>query len=172
MQEILVAVDGSKLSEQIVDSAIDLAKRTSLPALLVYVIKNREQISAGTKEVTVSSSLGGAPIALEEVPEGIKEYEKMENFRDFYANYLQEVGNSVTAKLAQKFANEKIPCRVVVQFGNPAERILELAKSEKSRFIVVGLKGLHGVARIRSLGSTSRRIVENAETPVLVVPST
>jgi nucleotide-binding universal stress UspA family protein len=32
------------------------------------------------------------------------------------------------------------------------------------------LKGLHGLARFRSLGSISRRVLEHSELPVVVVP--
>ena len=148
MQEILVAVDGSKQSEQVVDSAIDLAKRTSLPILLVYVMKD-----------------------VREEPEAVKEFEKVEHFHDAYANYLKEIGDSVTGRMTERIEKSNISCRTIVELGNPAERILKIADDSKSSFVVVGLKGLHGVERIRSLGSVSRRIVENAHCPVMVVPS-
>lgn len=130
------------------NSAIDLSKRTSLPILLVYVIKDGQ-----------------------EEPEAIKEFEKAEHFHDAYVNYLQELGKKVTMKLKQVAEKENIPCRTIVEIGNPAERILNLAEAGDSKFIVVGLKGLHGINRVRSLGSVSRRVVENAKCPVLVVPS-
>ncbi len=51
-----------------------------------------------------------------------------------------------------------------------ADEILNVANVEKVRMIVIGIKGLHGLAKIRSLGSVTRRVAENAECPVLVVP--
>ena len=146
-EEVLVAVDGSERSDRIVDYASDFAKRTSLPILLVYVVKK-----------------------LEEEPEGVREFEKVEKFQDAYANYFQGIGDAVTTRLGERIAKQEVPYRVLIEFGNPAERILALSKSENSKFIVVGLRGLHGVALMRSLGSVARRVVENAECPVLVVP--
>ena len=75
MEEILVAVDGSEESNEIVKSAIDLSKRTSLPVALVYVIKNGQ-----------------------EEPDAIREFERVERFHDAYANYLQDIGKKVTTK--------------------------------------------------------------------------
>ena len=148
MEEILVAIDGSGESNEIVKSAIDLSKRTSLPVALVYVIKNGQ-----------------------EEPEAIREFERVERFHDAYANYLQDIGKKVTTKLKEVLEKQNIPCRTIVEIGNPADRILNVAETGDAKFIVVGLKGLHGINRIRSLGSVSRRVVDNAKCPVLVVPS-
>ncbi len=148
MEEILVAVDGSEESNEIVNSAIDLSKRTTLPIALLYVIKDGQ-----------------------EEPEAIREFEKVERFHDAYANYLQDLGKKVTTKLKEVVEKENISCRTIIELGNPADRILNVAETDGAKFIVVGLKGLHGINRIRSLGSVSRRVVENAKCPVLVVPS-
>ena len=106
-----------------------------------------------------------------EEPEGLKDYEKVENYRDAYAAYLQDIGNEILSKIKSKLAEAKISCETLVETGNPAERILEIAKTEKPLLIILGLRGLHGVARIRSLGSVARRVIENSECPVLVVPT-
>ena len=147
MESILVAVDGSRYSDKIVQAAIDMAKKTSSVVILTYVIK--------------------APA---EEPDGVKEFERVENFRDAYAAYLQDLGNDLLSKIRSKFDEAKIPCETLIETGNPAERILEIVKTEKPTLVVLGLRGLHGVARIRSLGSVARRVIENSECPVLVVP--
>ena len=36
--------------------------------------------------------------------------------------------------------------------------------------IVLGVKGLHGLARFRSMGSVARNVIENSPVPVLSVP--
>lgn len=147
MDSILVAVDGSKYSDKVVQVAADMAKKTSSVVILTYVIKEPA-----------------------EEPEGIKEFERIENFKDAYAEYLQDLGKDLLSRVRSKFDEAKVPCETLIETGNPAERILEIAKTEKPRLIVLGLRGLHGVARIRSLGSIARRIIENSECPVLVVP--
>jgi nucleotide-binding universal stress UspA family protein len=35
---------------------------------------------------------------------------------------------------------------------------------------VVGVVGLRGIRRVMALGSVARRVIENAKTPVVVVP--
>lgn len=53
--------------------------------------------------------------------------------------------------------------------GNVAQEILVLAKKKSVDLIVIGSQGLHGVAKIKSLGSVSRKVSEHAFCPVLIV---
>jgi len=147
MDKILVAVDGSKHSFNVVDKGCEQAKALSSSILLVYVMK----------ELVVE-------------PEGIVSYEKSEGYPDAFSDYLQQLGDQITDKLAEKIKQAGISFRVVTPSGNVAEQILSVANLDKVKMIVIGVKGLHGLARIRSLGSVARRVVENAECPVLVVP--
>jgi nucleotide-binding universal stress UspA family protein len=147
MDQILVAVDGSKHSFTIVDKGCEQAKAFSSSILLVYVMK--EYV---------------------EEPEGIVAYEKSEGYPDAFSDYLQQMGDQITGQLAEKIKETGIPYRVVTPSGNVADEILNVANVEKVRMIVIGVKGLHGLAKIRSLGSVTRRVAENADRPVLVVP--
>ncbi len=148
MDEVLAAVDGSEQSYKVVDTACDFAKSKSAGVLLVYVMK-------------VPS----------EEPEGVIAFETAEHYPDAYTDYLQQVGAEVTSKLRERIEKTGVKCRVVTPTGNPANEILSIAEIEKSKAIVLGLKGLHGIGRVRSLGSVARRVIENSKTPVLVVPS-
>jgi|SRR5579862_4147911 len=147
MDQILVAVDGSKHSFNVVGRGCELAKALSASILLVYVMQ--EYV---------------------EEPEGIVSYEKSEGYPDAFADYLQEMSDKITGALAEKIRQSGIPFRTVTPSGNPAEQILNVAKLDDAKFIVIGVKGLHGLAKIRSLGSVARRVVENSDRPVLVVP--
>jgi nucleotide-binding universal stress UspA family protein len=148
LNDILVAVDGSEHSEKGVDLATDLAKQLGSTIRLLYVVKK-----------------------LDEEPEGVKEFEHVENFHDAYAEYLQGLGDAVTSKLGERIKKSGVKFETLVEVGNPAEIIIDTAKAANVKYIVVGLKGLHGVGRLRSLGSTARRVIENAQCPVFVVPS-
>jgi len=147
LPEILVAVDGSKHSDRVVDFATDLAKKMSYSIVLVHVMKSAPHES-----------------------EQMKEYERTEHFPDAYADYLQEIGSAVTSKYADKVKAQNVPCRTLSDFANPSEYILERSNEKGIELIVLGLKGLHNVGRIRSLGSVARRVIENASCPVIVVP--
>jgi nucleotide-binding universal stress UspA family protein len=148
LRDILVAVDNSKHSERVVDFAIDLAKKSGSPIKLVYVIQN----------------------VLEE-PAGVRGFENAERFRDAYFEYLQGIGNAVTARFADKITRANVKCQCLSEIGNPALKVLDLAKLDEAKVIVVGLRGIHRLGRLRSLGSVARRIIENAECPVFVVPT-
>ena len=142
MPEILVAVDGSRQSEKIVEYSCDFAKRLSSTIILMYVSS---------------------------YPDLINEYIEMEgrNPSPRAAQYVQRA-EEVTSKLLEKFQNRGIKCRVVLETGDPAEKIIKQATDDKAYLIIVGLRGLHGVDRIRSLGSVARKIIENSPCPVLV----
>ncbi|HUB74008.1 MAG TPA: universal stress protein [Solirubrobacteraceae bacterium] len=58
-------------------------------------------------------------------------------------------------------------CEVVTEPGGAAEVILQAAAHEQAELVVLGTRRLAGV---RALGSVSRRIVHEAECPVLLVP--
>lgn len=51
--------------------------------------------------------------------------------------------------------------------GDPAEAIIEVAKTRNSNLIVMGSRGLGGLAGL-VLGSTSQKVVSHAPCPVLI----
>ena len=146
--DLLVAIDGSVHSSQIVDVGIEIAKGMALKILLVHVMKD----------------------FLDE-PEGLRAYEKAEEYRDAYADYIQEIGEQTVEKYTHKIEQAGVPFRSDTPTGNPVEEILEIARLENVRMIVLGMKGRHGLAHIVSLGSVARRVVENSPCPVVVVPA-
>jgi nucleotide-binding universal stress UspA family protein len=56
----------------------------------------------------------------------------------------------------------------VVQ-GRPVERILEYAESKGIELIIMGGTGLSGVAKLATLGSVSRGVLERSKCPVMIV---
>ena len=144
MKEILVAVDGSKHSEKVVDYATDLAKSMSARIVLVYVMP---------KIV---------------VPEEYRQYAEEERLDP--SGYFEAVGEKITAQMGRRIEKKGVEHEGIYKTGNPAAKILEIAESKTVSMIVVGLHGLHGLARIRAMGSTARRIIENSTVPVAVVP--
>ena len=63
-----------------------------------------------------------------------------------------------------------VPCEIHTELieGNPAEAILEVAKTRESEVIVMGSRGLGRLAGLL-LGSTSQKVVSHAPCPVLIV---
>jgi nucleotide-binding universal stress UspA family protein len=142
--ELMVAVDGSAHSERIVRFSTHLAKRLSVSIALLYV----------------------SPLT--PIPEDYKEYAKMENVSP--SDYYDAVGRQILTKYANMAKNEGVDCETIAEAGNAAENIILVARERNSEMIIVGLQGLHGLAKVRSLGSVSRRIIENSTIPVVTVP--
>jgi nucleotide-binding universal stress UspA family protein len=73
-------------------------------------------------------------------------------------------------KLAVKRCDEKgISVSYNIVQGNVANEILNFAKRKKISLIVIGSHGLHGIGKLKTLGSVSRRVSEQAKCPVLLV---
>ena len=57
---------------------------------------------------------------------------------------------------------------IIVERGNPVDKILEIANSRNCDLIVMGSHG-HGVIEDALIGSTARRVVRRSTKPVLVI---
>ena len=68
-----------------------------------------------------------------------------------------------------KFRTKGIKADSKILSGNVAEAILKYAKQKKITLIVIGSQGLQGIQKLKTLGSTSRKISELANVPVLIV---
>ena len=58
--------------------------------------------------------------------------------------------------------------QVIVERGNPVEKIIEHSEKEMFDLIVMGTHG-HGTLEDAMIGSTARRVVRRSKIPVLVV---
>ena len=144
MDSILVAVDGSKHSEKVVDYAASLAKALSAKILLVNIPPDLS------------------------IPEGYKQYAKVE--RSEPENYFEEVSEGILRDLGDRIRKSKVQYEPVTGGGPVAKSILDIAKMRRVSLIVVGIYGLHRVAKVRALGSNARRILESSDIPVVAVP--
>lgn len=71
-------------------------------------------------------------------------------------------------KYAQQYTKNNIESKVVI--GDAAEIILDVMEKEKVDLIVMAKRRkLKGVKKLLSLGSVSRKIVENTSCPVLLI---
>jgi nucleotide-binding universal stress UspA family protein len=73
----------------------------------------------------------------------------------------------VTEAAAAKAREAGVEAEIEIVEGNPATRILELARARNADLIVVGSRGLGTVAGAL-LGSVSREVAHHADRPVLV----
>jgi nucleotide-binding universal stress UspA family protein len=54
-------------------------------------------------------------------------------------------------------------------YGDPAIKIVEYAKDNMIDMIIIGSNGLHGFAKIKGLGSVSRKVSENVRCPIVII---
>jgi nucleotide-binding universal stress UspA family protein len=144
---VLVAVDGSPHSHKVVEAGVKLAKGLGAKILLVHVVHKLE------------------------APEEFAQYVKAERLNvdpDFY--YRRLVGEAILDKLAGEVADAGVGVEKILEFGDPADKILEVADARKPAYIVVGIIGLRGLRKVAALGSVARRVIENSKVPVITVP--
>lgn len=146
-KKILVPHDSSEFSKRATEHALAIAKMSS--AKMVFV------------NVTVLPSL-------------IYSYHEPTNaaINEAAQLIIQSSSDTATKMLSELVAGAKaqgVEATYVQAVGDPAEIIVETAKNQKADLVVMGSRGLHGLARIKALGSVTRRVVEHSDCPVLVV---
>ena len=144
-QRILVATDGSKLSNNAAQAAIDLAARVGAPLVALHVVPR----------YPVSYFEGGATVSPQEVGRIEKDW----------ADRGQAVVDAVckTAEAAGVKAKA-----VTVKSDLVAASILATAKKNKCDLIVMASHGRKGISRIL-LGSETQQVLTHSSIPVLVL---
>jgi nucleotide-binding universal stress UspA family protein len=143
---ILVPYDGSKFSERALITSKTLAKTYNSILHLATIVDLTDVTSPGLMRSQERTK------TLEQIRESIR--------------------NSAASRLEQKkeeFEQEGIKVKISLTEGSASDSILELIKKNNIELVVIGSQGLSGLARLKALGSVSRRISEIAECPVLIV---
>jgi nucleotide-binding universal stress UspA family protein len=79
-----------------------------------------------------------------------------------------ERGDKLLADALAHLAEHGVEARTLTQVGEPAETLIEAAKSKDADLLVVGRRERRGLGRL-TLGSVSSAVVRDAECDVLVV---
>jgi nucleotide-binding universal stress UspA family protein len=143
-KRVLVAVDGSKISNLALKEAIRLAKEQRASLRLIHVV-----------DVTP------VYITMGEIPYSTDVYEKS----------MREGGRKVLAACAAKARADRVKFDTkFVAITNLATRIWDVVNKEAKRWradvIVIGTHGRHGFNRL-FLGSVAEGVIRLAEKPVL-----
>ena len=137
--KILVPVDGSENSFRAFDRALELAQDKDTQVTAVLVIEAPPTVYVESQKL------------LDEL---------LQNFRKESAKVLDRY-EDVAEKRGQKVES-------VVMEGDPASNIVGYAEKGGFGMIVMGSRGL-GKFKGMVLGSTSRKVLQNAKCPVLIV---
>lgn len=95
------------------------------------------------------------------------------NLLDSIDNANKEIRQDMEKKMekyAQQCKEKGIEAEVIVKTGDAAEHILRVVKNQKVELVVMSKRRkLKGMKKLLSLGSVSRKIVENTSCPVFLI---
>jgi len=150
-KNILVPHAGTPAGDEALKHAIFIAKAASAKIIELHIVENilyrpaTFALAESEREKLVKS--------IQEANEEIKKEMEI-----------------VMAKKLEECKENNIKSELKIVTGNPAEEILKVIEEENIDLIVMSKRRkLKGVKKLLSLGSVSRKIVENVKCPVLLV---
>ncbi len=144
-KKILVAIDGSPQSDKAAEEAVRLASgNRSQFKSLVYALLVLPNASSST----YTDFVPAAPVTETDTWNELRR-------RIFY----------VVEKCA---AENDVPLEMIVEYGEPAEKLIDFARREQIDVIVIGSSG-KGFLQRRLKGSISHKVASNAPCSVYIV---
>ncbi len=140
-KKILVPLDGSELSESVLNHVVTIATSCQVPE--VVLVRVREPLDK-TVEETLNADIASK---LDEASQNEA------------ANYLEKVATTLKLK--------GTAVKVEVLLGYPAEEIIKYSQRSGVDLIMMSTHGRSGVSRW-VLGSVADKVIRQAEAPVLV----
>lgn len=141
--KILVPVDGSEGSWRALENAMNIGEKFGSQLIVVNVIQPYN-----------NAALLAIPLEHGENAAGNEEFER--------------IGDKVLELAMEKMAQYPFPKETCMEIGHPSERIIAMSKKLKADLIVIGSRGLSGIAEF-FLGSVSSKVSQYADSPVLIV---
>lgn len=137
--DILLPTDGSSSTSEALDHAVSIAADKDATVHVLYVLDKRHFMAADDATT-------------EEVRRS-----------------LEEEAERAIGDAEVRLRDEGVDCSTETREGIPHRTIVEYAEQEGMDMIVMGTHGKTGPERLGQLGSTTERVVKNADLPVLVV---
>lgn len=141
--KILVPVDGSEGSWHALECAMEMSDKFSSELVICNIVQTFNDVSLLT-----------IPLERISIPNNDEA--------------LEEIGNKVLNMAKEKLSNHAGKVEYVLEVGHPSERIIFLAKDRECDGIVIGSRGLSGIAEF-FLGSVSSKVSQYANVPVVIV---
>jgi nucleotide-binding universal stress UspA family protein len=150
LTKILVPYDGSKYSVKALASAVEFAHNIDSEVFLFSVVDVGYISPPGLLHGLIKSK---------EEKAVIKKWSKL----------VKVDAEKMLKAAVTKCESKGITASFRIEQGNVAGRILDFAKKKRISLIIIGSHGLHGIGKLKTLGSISRRVSENAKCPVLII---
>jgi nucleotide-binding universal stress UspA family protein len=146
---ILVALDGSKHATSTAAAAIDLARHCDAKLVILHVV---------------------APIFDGRVRNELANLARMEHREQTEYEMLQGYGQDIVQSAEQSARQSGVrQIEALVEVGDPARVIVDMARAREADLIVLGRRGLGPLAGLL-LGSVSHKVIQVADRPCLTVP--
>ena len=142
-KKILVPIDGSETAWRALDQATTLGRKFDSELVVINVIQPYN-----------NAALLAVPFDYATINQGNSELEK--------------IGDKVLCLAKEKLAEYGNSVEYVLEVGHPSERVLSVAKKHGCDAIIIGSRGLSGIAELL-LGSVSSKVSQYATIPVLIV---
>ena len=143
METVVVGVDNSDVSTRAVEFAVERAKHNDWKVVLVHVIP-------------------WSPYSFQTPSEN--EHRQNEKVRETEAATEQ-----ILVPMAEIAESGGVPHEEIVKHGKPSDTIIDIASETGAVHVIVGRTGDGGL-REAVFGSVASRLVQQAKTPVTVVP--
>jgi nucleotide-binding universal stress UspA family protein len=157
---ILIPHDGSEMSDKALNHAIYLSKISGAEIVIIYVVEHIHNVDSSTVMAT-SKEEGGREEEKEEVEKSKKE--------DFEITVEGEVKEMIEDRMRFcKQAGIKSQVSYKIQTGRPVNEIVKLSEDMNVDLIVMASSKIPSLAR-GLLGSTTRKVIDKVEKPVLIV---
>ncbi len=142
-KKILVPVDGSEGSWRALNTAVEIGKKFNSELFVINVIQPYN-----------NAALLAVPLDHATVSQG--------------NNELEKIGDKVLELAQERLSGYEGEVKFALEVGHPSERIIAMAKKNEVDAIVIGSRGLSGIAEF-FLGSVSSKVSQYATVPVLIV---
>ena len=139
--KIMVAIDGSETAWRALERAREMGEKFESTIVAIHVVQPYNTIP----------SIDGSPLF---IPRDIEE--------------IQKTGRILLGLAEEKMQGYPYTFETKLEFGYPSERLLKLLDGGEYSLVVIGNRGLSGMAEFL-LGGVSARITQHAPVPVLVV---
>jgi nucleotide-binding universal stress UspA family protein len=141
-QHILIATDGSLLSQSAVDKATDFARETGAKVTVVTATEPFHVFSAESKQLS--------------------------DTRESYAKQVEAEAGRHLADAEHKAKALGVPCNVVrIEHEHPYQAIIDTAKKSGCDLIAMASHGRRGVSAL-VIGSETNKVLTHSSIPVLV----
>jgi nucleotide-binding universal stress UspA family protein len=155
---ILVPHDGSQMSDKALSHAIYLSKISGAEIVIIYVVEHIHNVDSSAVLATSKE-------------EGEREDEQLEKSKkeNFEITVEGEVKEMIEARMRLcKQAGVKSQVSYKIQTGKPVDEIVKLSEDMNVDLIVMASGKIPSLAR-RLLGSTTKKVIDSVEKPVLIV---